>query len=230
MCGRGGAYGLKSVPFKQKKRVRKLQMRFHSGAMGAEYYAGIRMKFVWVLLLFCCSAPGVFGQDAHAAASEKTPVVASEQEEFQKVEDRWSDAVTKRDQYGLELVMAPQLVDIAASGDVTNRNQQIVALFKKDSGVVSLEQKVVSVRFLADGAVAVVNGTYVLRVKAVGGKKDEKGIFTHVFARVRTNWLCVSSQRTLVAEQAVGKAKAPGSKAAELPLKIPLIHDGAPKQ
>ena len=170
----------------------------------------------------------MFAQDA--PAPEKPTVVAPEQEEFQKVEDRWSDAVTKRDQYGLELVMGPQLVDIAASGDVTNRNQQIVALFKKDSGVVSLEQKVISVRFLADKAVAVVNGTYVFRVKTDGGKKDEKGIFTHVFARVRTSWLCISSQRTLVAEQAVGKPKVPGTKTADLPFKIPLIHDSTPKQ
>ena len=180
----------------------------------------------------------MFAQDAPAPvptpAAEKpaavAPVVAPEIEEFQKVEDRWSDAVTKRDQYGLELVMAPQLVDIAASGDVTNRNQQIVALFKKDSGIVSLEQKVVSVRFLADGTVAVVNGTYDLRVKADNGKKDEKGIFTHVFARVRTNWLCISSQRTLVTEKPVGKPKVPGQKTAELPFKIPLIHDSTPKQ
>jgi hypothetical protein len=51
--------------------------------------------------------------------------------EMQQVEDRWNDAVTKRDQYGLELVLAPQFIGISASGDVTTRNQQIAQLLVK---------------------------------------------------------------------------------------------------
>ncbi len=153
---------------------------------------------------------------------------APDHSELQKVEDRWSDAVTKRDQYGLELVLAPQLVDIAATGDVTNRNQQIVALFKKDSPILSLEQKVISVRYLADAAVAVVNGTYVFHTKVEGTKRDDKGIFTHVFTHSRAGWLCVSSQRTQVVEQVLTKPKAQKSGKGELPFKIPLIHDSTP--
>ena len=68
-------------------------------------------------------------------------------------------AVTKRDQYALELVLAPQYIGISASGDVATRNQQIAHLFVKNSGPDSLEQKVISVRFVGD--VAIVNGTYV---------------------------------------------------------------------
>jgi len=184
------------------------------------------VKFVLVLLLSLC-ATALRAQDGpNPTAAAAPPVnVAPEIADMQKIEDRWSDAVTKRDQYGLELVLAPQLVDISATGDVTNRNQQIVALFKKDSPIVSLEQKVISVRYLADGTVAVVNGTYVIHTKASGTKKDDKGIFTHVYTRVRTNWLCISSQRTQVVEQMITKPKAPAPKHGELPFKIPLIHD-----
>jgi hypothetical protein len=184
------------------------------------------VKFVLVLLLSLSPAalPAQDGPNSTAAAAPDVNV-APAITDMQKVEDRWSDAITKRDQYGLELVLAPQLVDISATGDVTNRNQQIVALFKKDSPILSLEQKVISVRYLADGAVAIVNGTYVLHTKAEGTKKDDKGVFTHVFTHVRTNWLCISSQRTQVAEQMISKPKAPAPKNGGLPFKIPLIHD-----
>lgn len=174
--------------------------------------------------------PAARAQETAPPAPAKTAHEAPDYSEMQKVEDRWSDAVTKRDQYGLELVLAPQLVDIAATGDVTNRNQQIVALFKKDSPILSLEQKVISVRYLADGAVAIVNGTYVFHTKADNIKRDDKGIFTHVFTHVRSNWLCVSSQRTQVVEQVLTKPKSQKPSNAELPFKIPLIHDSTPKQ
>jgi ketosteroid isomerase-like protein len=184
------------------------------------------VKFALLLLLSLCSVTLRAQDGPNSTTAAATPVdVAPGIADMQKIEDRWSDAVTKRDQYGLELVLAPQLVDISATGDVTNRNQQIVALFKKDSPIVSLEQKVVSVRYLADGAVAIVNGTYVVRTKADGTKKDDKGIFTHVFTHVRTTWLCISSQRTQVAEQLITKPKAPAPKSGDLPFKIPLIHD-----
>jgi hypothetical protein len=148
--------------------------------------------------------------------------------EMQTVEDRWSDAVTKRDQYAMELVLAPQFIGISASGDVTTRNQQISLLFAKNSGIESLEQKVVSVRFVGD--VAIVNGTYVMTWRAEKGPLLEKGIFSHVFEHVRSTWLCLNSQRTVVAEdtkqQAQEKAKAAKHSDAALPMHIPLIYKG----
>jgi ketosteroid isomerase-like protein len=148
--------------------------------------------------------------------------------EMQQVEDRWDDAVTKRDQYAMELVLAPQFIGISASGDVTTRNQQIAHLFIKGSGPDSLEQKVISVRFVGD--VAIVNGTYVMSWKGEKGPVLEKGIFSHVFERVHDHWLCLNSQRTVVAEENKGapakeKPKAKRSDA-ELPMHIPLIYKG----
>jgi ketosteroid isomerase-like protein len=148
--------------------------------------------------------------------------------EMQQVEDRWATAVTKRDQYALELVLAPQYIGISASGDVTTRNQQIAHLFVKNAGPDSLEQKVISVRFVGD--VAIVNGTYVMRWKGEKGPVLEKGIFSHIFEHVRDNWLCLNSQRTVVAEENKGdepkdKPKAKRS-SADLPLHVPLIYKG----
>ena len=135
---------------------------------------------------------------------------------MQQVEDRWADAVTKRDQYGLELVLAPQFIGISASGDVATRNQQIAHLFVKNAGPDSLEQKVVSVRFVGD--VAIVNGTYVMSWKGEKAPVLEKGIFSHVFEHVRNTWLCLNSQRTVVAEESQrGSARRSRKRSAAMP-------------
>jgi hypothetical protein len=148
--------------------------------------------------------------------------------EMQVVEDRWSDAVTKRDQYGMELVLAPQFIGISASGDVTTRNQQIANLFVKGTLPDSLEQQVNSVRFVGD--IAIVNGTYVMSWKTEKGPFQEKGIFSHVFEHVHNNWLCLNSQRTVVAENVKGavpeKPKATKRSDAALPMHIPLVYKG----
>jgi hypothetical protein len=165
---------------------------------------------------------------AQAQQGNKTTAAPPAFREMQQVEDRWAEAVTKRDQYGLELVLAPEFIGISASGDVATRNQQIAHLLVKNSGPDSLEQKVVSVRFVGD--VAIVNGTYVMSWKGEKGPVLEKGIFSHVFEHVRNTWLCLNSQRTVVAEEAKGAAAREKPKAkrsdAELPVHIPLVYKG----
>src|SRR6202044_1682216 len=141
---------------------------------------------------------------AQAQQAAKTNAAPPAFREMQQVEDRWATAITKRDQYALELVLAPQYIGISASGDVVTRTQQISHLFVKNSGPDSLEQKVISVRFV--GEVAIVNGTYVMTWKGEKGPVLEKGIFSHVFEHVRDNWLCLNSQRTVVAEENKGAA------------------------
>jgi ketosteroid isomerase-like protein len=178
-----------------------------------------------LLIALCMS---LLPANAGAQQATKTSTVPPAFKEMQQVEDRWNDAVTKRDQYGLELVLAPQFIGISATGDVATRNQQIAQLLVKGAGPDSLEQKVVSVRFVGD--VAIVNGTYVMSWKTDKGPVLEKGIFSHVFEHQRTNWLCLNSQRTVVAEttkQAAVQEK-PKSKSsnAQLPMHIPLVYKG----
>lgn len=167
---------------------------------------------------------GAGAQQTNAANANTSPAFR----EMQQVEDRWATAITKRDQYALELVLAPQYIGISASGDVVTRNQQIAHLFVKNAGPDSLEQKVISVRFVGD--VAIVNGTYVMSWKGEKGPVREKGIFSHVFERVRDHWLCLNSQRTVVAEENKGEAAKEKPKAkrsdAELPLHVPLVYKG----
>ena len=178
--------------------------------------------------LLCLSAHGVARAQAAPAAQTTMP---PEFREMQQAEDRWDAAVTKRDQYGLELVLAPQFIGISASGDITTRNQEISRLFQKNANAEpeSLAQKVVNVRFVGD--VAIVNGTYVMTWKGEKAPFQEKGVFSHVFEHVHNTWLCLNSQQTVVSEgtkdaAATGqKAKAKRSDAA-LPMHIPLVYKG----
>ena len=188
--------------------------------------------FPRILLLLASAAlamPAARAQQPMQEQAQDSPAKAPTQLELmQRVEDSWSNAIAKRDQYGLELVLAPQFVNISASGDVRTRNQDIVNTLSADSGLISVEQKVVSVRTLGD--VALVNGTYILRRKQSGQTVDEKGIFTHVFERTRSHWQCINAQRTVVVEQPLQKGKpanmASKKGSAELPFHVPLFHKG----
>ncbi|HEX8927229.1 MAG TPA: nuclear transport factor 2 family protein, partial [Terriglobales bacterium] len=111
--------------------------------------------------------------------STDTPEVG----QFQKIEDKWSDAINNRDQYALELVLSPVFVDISAGGDITSRNQQIAQLIAGEDKTIRLQQRIITVRMLGD--IAVANGTYTLHHKVGSSQADEKGVFTHVFERIR---------------------------------------------
>ena len=84
-----------------------------------------------------------------------------------------------------------------------------------------LTQKVITVRMLGD--IAVANGTYTLHHKVNTAQVDEKGVFTHVFERLRGGWVCVNSQRTALREDTNGNAKQKKSSTAEMPFHIPLF-------
>lgn len=148
-----------------------------------------------------------------------TTTVSSTVDEFQKIEDAWSNAVNMRDQYGLEFVLSPLFMDVSAAGDVTTRNQQLADLISTDDKTLHLEQKVVTVRMLGD--IAVANGTYVLHHKVSSGQVDEKGVFTQVFERAHGGWKCINSQRTTLRDESNAKHKKQST--AEMPFHIPLF-------
>jgi ketosteroid isomerase-like protein len=173
----------------------------------------IRFIFLSLAVMpLCCAAAAqnpssdpAPGGDAPAALAGVTTTVSPEIAQFQKIEDSWSDAVNRRDQYGLELVLSPLFVDVAANGDVTTRNQQVAQVLSEDDKTLYLTQKVITVRMLGD--IAVANGTYTLHHKVGSGQVDEKGIFTQVFERSHGGWLCINSQKTLLRQDAGGRQK-----------------------
>jgi ketosteroid isomerase-like protein len=171
------------------------------------------------VVFLSCTA---FGQTPGSPpVSGQTPVTSTaspEVQQFQKIEDSWDDAVNKRDQYGLELVLSPLFLDVSGTGDITTRNQQVAYVITTDDRTMHLQQKVIAVRMLGDTAVA--NGTYVLHHRASSGQVDEKGVFTHVFERAHNGWVCINSQRTMLREDG-GKSKKQSN--AELPFHFPIF-------
>lgn len=164
----------------------------------------IRFTCFSALFLTCCTAiaqnpPAAPAQPA-PASSGVTTTQSADLTLFQKIEDTWANAVNQHDQYSIENVLSPLFVDVAANGDITTRNQQIVQVLNSDDKTIWLTQKVVTVRMLGD--IAVANGTYTLHHRVNSATVDEKGVFTHVFERLRGGWVCVNSQRTAVKEDA----------------------------
>jgi hypothetical protein len=174
------------------------------------------------LLFSCCVAIAQTPAGRPAAGATPTDVTSDQSPEitrFQKIEDSWADSINRHDQYGLELVLSPLFVDVAASGDITTRNQQVAQLLSGEDKTLYLTQKVITVRMLGD--IAVANGTYTLHHKVNSAQTDEKGVFTHVFERLRGGWVCVNSQRTALHEASNAKQKKQSN--AEMPFHFPLF-------
>jgi hypothetical protein len=181
------------------------------------------------LLLSCCVAiaqtPPADPANATSSSVSQSAVTSTESPEitqFQKIEDSWADSVNRRDQYALELVLSPLFVDVAASGDITTRNQQLVQVMTGEDKSLWLTQKVITVRMLGD--IAVANGTYTLHHRLNTAEVDEKGVFTHVFERLRGGWVCVNSQRTALREDSNTKNKK--ASGPESPFHFPLFGKG----
>jgi len=186
-------------------------------------------KSLTMTLLMC--ALGGFGTVRAQQAESVVPghPLPPEVRLFQGLEDKWSVAVVNKDQYTMDLLLSPLYVGISSTGEVFTRNQQIADMFDKDTQPVSMLQRVISVRMFGD--TAVVSGTYDLRWKTTGPEREERGIFTHVFAQEQDRWECVNAQRTAVVDLTPGSAKRKKSKQkksdAEEPFHIPFFHKGA---
>jgi len=196
--------------------------------MGWEHMYRMNRFACFSAFLLSCSV-AIVQPPASASAQQGTPTPAStgvttaqsaDLTQFQKIEDNWSNAVNQHDQYGLENVLSPLFVDVAANGDITTRNQQIVQVISGDDKTVWLTQKVITVRMLGD--IAVTNGTYTLHHKVNAAQVDEKGVYTHVFERLRGGWVCVNSQRTAL-KQDNNNAKQKTKSANTEPFHIPLF-------
>jgi len=135
----------------------------------------------------------ILQSSAQEISAGQAPLLTDNQT-FQQIENRWSEAIDKRNQYALEQLLSPELIDISAIGAVTTRNQQIAMLFGKGAEPLSLNLRVINVRIFGD--LAVVIGTYGERRRVNGKLTGLNGMFTHIFQNVRGNWLCVSAQRT----------------------------------
>lgn len=155
-------------------------------------------RLLFSLATIAFFAAGFVQQPAQAQQNTQP---ASQVATFQKIEDQWSTALAKQDQFNLEAILVPSFTDISSSGEVTTRDQQVAAMFETGTPrVQTIQQKVDNVRIIED--VAIVNGTYAETTKLNGIQRAEQGVFTHIYQRAHGTWLCVQSQRTAFPAQA----------------------------
>ena len=151
------------------------------------------------------SSPVVCAQSATSASdtdSTQAQDVAPEVLDMQRVTDQWDDAVLQHDAYALDLLLSPQMTDIAADGTLRTREQLVASWTHKNSSVRALGQKVTQARILGD--TAIVNGVYAIQFHPDDEGRtvpDEKGVYTQVFQRLKNSWICINSQRTIVPVQ-----------------------------
>jgi hypothetical protein len=154
-----------------------------------------------ILFILYSSGSQTKAQQASSAQASQLSV----KQAFQQIEDRWSLAIVKRDQYALELVLSPELIDISASGYQTTRDQQIAMLFERAAEPLSLDQRVTNARTY--GELAVVIGSYDEQLRVNGRPVRQTGMFTHIYHNERGNWLCLNAQRTVAVESVPEKAR-----------------------
>ncbi|MGC2502955.1 MAG: hypothetical protein WA400_12580, partial [Silvibacterium sp.] len=51
--------------------------------------------------------------------------------EFQKIEDQWSTALVKDDQFTLETILSPTYLNISSSGAILTRDEVVAAMYEK---------------------------------------------------------------------------------------------------
>jgi ketosteroid isomerase-like protein len=164
-------------------------------------YASLILSILFVVLF-------IIPQSTAQEVSPSQAPALTEKETFQQVEDRWSEAINKRDQYALELVLSPELIDISATGTVTTRDQQIVALLQGHTEPLLLDQRVVNVRSF--GEIAIVVGNYVEQPRASGRAVRQSGMFTHVYRKFLGRWSCIEAQRTAIGDSSPQKSRRSG--------------------
>lgn len=169
-----------------------------------------------------CSASQLYGQ-ADAASETLSPATM---EAFQKIENRWTKAINEHDQYDLEFLLAPEMLDISSAGQLTTRNQQIANILGKNSESLSVQARVGNVRVFGD--VAIVIGTYIEQGRIKNKPLQHTGIFTHVYYRARNHWVCISAQQTAIAEPIESKGR--GSKGSRNRGRPPAISLPLPNQ
>ncbi len=195
-------------------------------------------SFAAIAALFSCLCFVGFSESG-AAAQPTTPTTvtaaapaaattdSSTLRELQAVEDKWTAAFNQRDQYALELVLAPLFMDVSPTGVFTTRDQQIADMITLDDKTAATEQRVLAARVLGD--VAVATGTYTYRHRAGNAEILDKGVFTHVFQRQHGQWMCLSAQETPVASVTPGakpQQKTKTHSQAEMPFHIPFFTKG----
>ncbi len=118
-------------------------------------------------------------------------------------------------------MLSPLFVDVAASGDITTRNQQLVQVITGEDKTFWLTQKVITVRMLGD--IAVANGTYTLHHKVNGSRWTKRACSRMCSSGFVADGSAFNSQRTALRADNNASGKQKKSSAGDMPFHIPFF-------
>jgi len=120
----------------------------------------------------------------------------SSEKEILKLENRWSEAVVKRDTTTLQRLFADEYLATDPLGGVSNKAQSIADIASGTFVVTSFTLDDMKVHIY--GKVAVVTGSNDMKGTYSGKDISGKYRFTDVFVKRSGRWQCVATQSTLV--------------------------------
>jgi ketosteroid isomerase-like protein len=120
----------------------------------------------------------------------------TEQARILTMENAWNQAVQQKDARALQMLLAPDLIDVEYDGTLMNKPQYLASVQSPSSHPARIVNESTNVRLY--GAVAVVNG--VCRENGVKNGKPYalRERFTDTWIRRGNNWVCVASESTLI--------------------------------
>ncbi len=132
------------------------------------------------------------GRVAQPAGKVRQPPISGE-ETIKKLEQRWLEALVKRDQATVAEILAPEFQDTMFDGKVHNREQTLAAVLDTTRPDLSrffgrLEVKVYDGRFAVAHGLTVLNGDKI---------REAHIVFTDVFVLRDGKWQAVAAQEAL---------------------------------
>jgi ketosteroid isomerase-like protein len=131
---------------------------------------------------------------ATAIVARPLPAVNIDARSVRDVEDRWVDALRRRDVAALSAILDDRFLDVTYTGRVHDRKASIAALTVPDRPHMDQRLEDLEIRFPASN-VAVVTGVNV--VTAHEPAFTARVRFTDIFVKAEGSWKAFSAQETL---------------------------------
>lgn len=157
----------------------------------------LRMMPIVAAALVLTAAPSVSGQAAKTNATDKKAAkVDATVRAITDLEQRWVQAIMKKDATTLRTVLAPTYHDTDEGGNTSTLDQMVSMVTSPDAKFDAIT--ITEIRVAKYGKTAVATGTATQRGSYKGQPFAPKVVFTDTFVKRNGQWQAVASQRTAV--------------------------------
>lgn len=145
-----------------------------------------------ILLLLICGLSLLCSAQSHSTRKPSAPTTSPEQA-IKPLEQRWLDAIGKRDQGAVDVLLAADFQAIAIDGRTRTRDQELATVIDTTRPVLSRIFGRLDISSLS-ATVALTRGLIVVDGENI---REAHIAFTHVWVLRGAKWQCVSEQETL---------------------------------